>query len=129
MATRADTAASSLEDATVALINSEPDLRDGLRKLIATTIARAQHQMEFGAPDTRTTLIKATIPNFVKAMGRVEAGANEAEMREALTRIENMTREQIVAATSANTGTTPTQAPTAAAVAAGVQVKKKRAAR
>jgi len=102
MATRADTAAASVEDATVALINSEPDLRDQLRRLISTTIARAQHQMEFGSPDTRTTLIKATIPNFVKAMGRVEASANEAEMREALERIENMTRDQIVAATTAS---------------------------
>lgn len=79
--------ANSLEDATAALIQSEPELRAQLRDLISSTIAAAKHQLLFGAPDTRTTLIKATMPGFVRAMGRVEQGADEAAVREALERL------------------------------------------
>lgn len=87
MAQRADVAAQSLEDATVALINSDQQLRDQLRDLISTTIARAKHQMEYGDPGTRTALIKSALPNFVKAMGRVESTAGQQEMQQAYDRI------------------------------------------
>lgn len=87
MAQSRDVAAQSLEDATVALLQSEPDLRDQVRKMLTTAVARFQHTLEYGSPDARMTLLKATVPGLVKAMGKVEQSSGEAAMREAYDRI------------------------------------------
>lgn len=79
----------SLEDATVALINSDPDLRDELRDLIKDAIARYKHVIGYGAPADRLAAIKAIVPGLLRAMGRVEQSAQEAAMRAAYDRLLN----------------------------------------
>lgn len=96
MAQTRDAAAASLEDATVALIQQEPELRAQLRTLLSTSIARFQHTIEFGAPDTRLAAMKAIVPGLIKAMGRVESSAGEAEQRAAYTRLRQGIADDIV---------------------------------
>jgi hypothetical protein len=77
----------SIEDATVALINSDPDLRAALRELILDATARYKHVIRWGAPDARLAAIKAIVPGLLRAMGKVEQGEEEAKMRAAYDRI------------------------------------------
>lgn len=79
----------SLEDATVALINSDPDLRAELRALIKDATARYRHVIKFGAPDARLAAIKAIVPGLLRAMGRVEQSEEEAIGRAAYERLLN----------------------------------------
>lgn len=77
----------SLEDATVALIASDPGLRADLRELIIDATARYRHVIKFGAPDARLAAIKAIVPGLLRAMGRVEQSEEEAEARAAYEQI------------------------------------------
>jgi hypothetical protein len=87
MAAGRDASLTSLEDATVALLQQEPELRAQLRTLLSTAIARFQHTIEFGSPDARLTAMKAIVPGLIKSMGRVEQSAGEAEQRAAYERL------------------------------------------
>ena len=79
----------SLEEATVALINSDPELRDELRGLILDATRRYKHVIRWGAPDARLSAIKAIVPGLLRAMGRVEQSEQEAELRAAYDRLLN----------------------------------------
>lgn len=89
MTTKGKTSELSLEDATVALINSDPDLRAELRELIRDATARYRHVIRWGSPDARLAAIKAIVPGMLRAMGRVEQSEQEAEMRKAYERLLN----------------------------------------
>lgn len=79
----------SLEDATVAIINSDPELRDMIRELIRDAILRYRHVIRWGSPDARLAAIKAVVPGLLRAMGRVEQSEQEAELREVYERLLN----------------------------------------
>ena len=87
MATKRQADELSLEEATVALINSDPELREELRGLIRDATARYRHTIRWGSPDARLAAIKAIVPGLLRAMGRVEQSEQEAAMREAYERL------------------------------------------
>jgi hypothetical protein len=77
----------SMEDATVAIIASDPELRDELRGLISDATKRYRHVVRWGSPDARLAAIKAIVPGLLRAMGRVEQSEEEAEARAAYERL------------------------------------------
>lgn len=77
----------TIEDATVALINSDPELRDELRGLISDATKRYRHTIRWGAPDARLSAIKAIVPGLLRAMGRVEQSESDKAMHEAYERL------------------------------------------
>lgn len=88
----------SLEDATVALINSDPELRDELRELIKDALARYRHVIKWGQPDARLAAIKAIVPGLMRAMGRVEQSESDKQMRDAYDRLLNGAATPVAAA-------------------------------
>ncbi len=79
----------SLEDATVAIIASDPELRAELRGLIMDATKRYRHVVRWGQPDARLAAIKAIVPGLLRSMGRVEQSEEEAEARAAYERLLN----------------------------------------
>lgn len=77
----------SIEDATVALINSDPELRDMMRELIKDTITQFHKIIRWGAPDARLAAMKAIVPGLMRAMGRVEQSQSDKEMHLAYERL------------------------------------------
>lgn len=77
----------SLEDATVAIIATDPELRAELRNLIMDATKRYRHVVRWGQPDARLAAIKAIVPGLLRAMGRVEQSEEEAEARAAYEQI------------------------------------------
>lgn len=95
MAAPRDQAAASLEDATVALINSDPELRAELRALIRDATARMRHTIAYGNAAARESVLKAIVPGMIKAMGRVEQSASEAELRAVYERISRGVEQEL----------------------------------
>lgn len=87
--TRAGVVEKSLEDATVAIIASDPELRAELRGLIMDATKRYRHVVRWGQPDARLAAIKAIVPGLLRSMGRVEQSEEEAEARAAYERLLN----------------------------------------
>lgn len=77
----------SLEDATVAIIATDPELRAELRGLIMDATKRYRHVVRWGQPDARLAAIKAIVPGLLRSMGRVEQSEEEAEARAAYERL------------------------------------------
>lgn len=71
----------TLEEATAALIQSDPDLREDLRALIKEAISRYRHTIRWGQPDARLSAIKAIVPGMMRAMGKVELAESDRKMR------------------------------------------------
>lgn len=111
----------SIEDATVAMITSDPELRADLRELIRVATGRYMHVIKFGAPDARLAAIKAIVPGLLRAMGRVEQSEEEAEGRAAYERLLNA---EIAITAGLGTSDLPADAPPTTATA-----PKKRAAK
>jgi len=77
----------TIEEATVALIQSDPELRSELRDLISTAVARFKHDLTWGAPEVRIRAQNAIVPGLLRNMGKVEQSEQDAEMAAAYERL------------------------------------------
>lgn len=77
----------SMEDATVALINSDPELRDKLRVLTNEVVDKYLVVIRWGSPADRLAAMKAIVPGLLRAMGRVEQSESDKLMRDAYDRM------------------------------------------
>jgi hypothetical protein len=78
---------STLDDATVALIESDPEIRDAVREMVLLSTRQFAHTLKWGSPDARLSAMKAIVPGLMRGMARLEQTEDDKELAEEFARL------------------------------------------